>query len=290
VTAVSGRDTQDPATGTNTKGLWEPRCEEINSGIPVPTRLLDRSKDEQDAIQWGPVPPRCLTECGRPVDEERMPDPTPQSPEAEGPGPSWFAMSAEEVAGRLGVVPQEGLDSLEVAARLERYGPNVLEEERPKPAWRRFLEQYTSSMQIVLVLAAVVSLLIAEYRTFLLLVALTLFSAAVGYRQEAKAGASVTALNRMMKVVAKVRRDGGITRVEADQVVPGDIVILDAGDRVPADGRVIAAATLQVDEAVLTGESTAVEKTAGVIPTPDPPLGDRLNMATGGKSETPITS
>lgn len=83
----------------------------------------------------------------------------------------------------------------------------------------------------------------------------------------------------MMKVVAKVRRDGLITPVEAEEIVPGDIVILDAGDRVPADGRVIVAANLQVEEAALTGESMAVEKNSDVITITDPPLGDRVNMA-----------
>ncbi|MEN6519004.1 MAG: HAD-IC family P-type ATPase [Methanospirillum sp.] len=208
-----------------------------------------------------------------------MPDPTPQSPGSGSTEPSWYAMSVEEVAERLGVSPDRGLSSFETAARIERYGRNVLEEEKQKPAWLRFLEQYTSSMQIVLIVAAIVSLFIAEYRTFLLLVLLTIFSATIGYKQEAKAGASVAALNRMMNIVAKVRRDGGISRIEADAIVPGDIVIVDAGDRVPADGRVIAAANLQIDEAALTGESTAVEKTGEVIATPNPPLGDRLNMA-----------
>jgi len=208
-----------------------------------------------------------------------MPDTTAPSPGAGSTEPSWYAMSVEEVEERLGVSPERGLSSLETAARRERYGRNVLEEEKQKPAWLRFLEQYTSSMQIVLIVAAIVSLFIAEYRTFLLLVLLTIFSATIGYKQEAKAGASVAALNRMMKVVAKVRRDGGISRIEAEGIVPGDIVIVDAGDRVPADGRVIAAANLQIDESALTGESTAVEKTSEVIATPDPPLGDRLNMA-----------
>ena len=82
-----------------------------------------------------------------------------------------------------------------------------------------------------------------------------------------------------MKIVAKVRRDGSVTQVEADQIVPGDIVIVDAGDRVPADGRVIDAANLQIEESALTGESTAVEKNSDVITKHDPPLGDRLNMA-----------
>ncbi|MDD1711178.1 MAG: HAD-IC family P-type ATPase, partial [Methanoregulaceae archaeon] len=113
----------------------------------------------------------------------------------------------------------------------------------------------------------------------ILLLLLTIFNAALGFHQESKAAASVAALNKMMKIMAKVRRDGSITQVEADQIVPGDIVIVDAGDRVPADGRVIVAATLQIEESALTGESTAVEKNTDVITKQDLPLGDRVNMA-----------
>ena len=208
-----------------------------------------------------------------------MPDPSPQPSGAGGAEQPWYAWSVDDVAKRLDVSTEQGLSSAEAAARITRDGRNVLEEEKVKPAWRRFLEQYKSYMQIVLIIAAIVSLFIAEYRTFLLLVVLTIFIAVMGYKQEAKAAASVAALNRMMKIVAKVRRDGGIVQIEADQIVPGDVVIVDAGDRVPADGRVIAAANLQIEEAALTGESTAVEKNSDVIATPDPSLGDRVNMA-----------
>ena len=204
------------------------------------------------------------------------PSPPPAEPDA---GTAWYALSPEEVEQRLGVARDEGLSAAEAASRLDRYGKNGLEEEKRRPAWQRFLGQYREYMQIVLVLAAIVSFFIGEYRTFLLLIVLTLFIALMGYKQEEKAAASVAALNRMMRIVAKVRRDGGIGQVEADRIVPGDVVIVDAGDRVPADGRVLVAANLQIEEAALTGESTAVEKTADVIATPDPPLGDRVNMA-----------
>ena len=192
---------------------------------------------------------------------------------------TWHALNTHEVAERLEVSVENGLSSTEVVDRVKRYGLNVLEEEKEKPAWRKWLEQYKAYMQIVLVIAAIVSLFISEYRTFLLLLILTVFIANLGYRQEAKASRSVVALNKMMKVVAKVRRDGLVTQVEAAEIVPGDIVILDAGDRVPADGRVIVASNLQIEEAALTGESMAVEKTTEVIPEQDPPIGDRVNMA-----------
>lgn len=203
-----------------------------------------------------------------------MSDPSPSSKEEE-----WYALSKEEVAERLGVSPEQGLSSSKAADRLKEYGPNVLEEEKEKPAWRKWLEQYKAYMQIVLVIAAFVGLLIGEFRTFLLLIVLTVFIANLGYRQEAKASRSVAELNKMMKVVSKVRRDGQIIQIDANKIVPGDMVILDAGDRVPADGRVILAANLQIEEAALTGESMAVDKCIEVITKRDIPLGDRMNMA-----------
>jgi Ca2+-transporting ATPase len=134
-------------------------------------------------------------------------------------------------------------------------------------------------MQIVLVVAAVVSVLIGEWGTAIGLAVLTLFNAWLAYHQEGQAQAAAAALGAMMKAMAKVRRDGEVVEVPADELVPGDVVVVDAGDRVPADGRVILAATLQVEEGALTGESVAVEKSTGVIATPDVPLGDRTNMA-----------
>ena len=115
-------------------------------------------------------------------------------------------------------------------------------------------------MQIVLVVAALVSLLIEEYGTAIGLALLTLFNAWLGYHQEGKAEAAAASLGQMMKSMAKVRRDGEMAEIPAEQIVPGDIVVVDAGDRVPADGRVILAATLQIEEGALTGESVAVEK------------------------------
>jgi len=208
-----------------------------------------------------------------------MSDQSPPSPASGAGNAKWYELGSEEAARKLGTTLDKGLIAAEAATRLKSYGRNILEEEKEKPAWLRFLEQYTSYMQIVLVIAAIVSLFIREYRTFFLLLILTVFNAMLGYRQEAKAAASVAALNRMMKIVAKVRRDGEITQIEADQVVPGDIVIVDAGDRVPADGRVVAAATLQIEESALTGESAAVEKNTDPIETSEVTLGDQVNMA-----------
>ena len=134
-------------------------------------------------------------------------------------------------------------------------------------------------MQIVLVVAAIVSLLIGEWGTAVGLALLTLFNAWLGYHQEGKAHAAAAALGAMLEAVAKVRRDGSILEIPAAEIVPGDIVLVDAGDRVPADGRVIVAATLQVEEGALTGESVAVEKTTEPLGTTDVAIGDRTCMA-----------
>lgn len=116
-----------------------------------------------------------------------------------------YILSKEEAAKKMGVSPEEGLSSAEASNRLKSYGPNILEEEKEKPAWRKWLEQYKAYMQIVLVIAALVGLLIGEFRTFILLILLTVFLANLGYRQETKASKSVAELNKMMKVVSKVR-------------------------------------------------------------------------------------
>ncbi len=192
---------------------------------------------------------------------------------------TWYTLTPDEVASRLQVDPAKGLTAAEAQARLQKYGPNALAEAKAVPVWKQFLKHYTDYMQIVLVVAAVVSLLIAEYRTGVMLILLTLFNAWLGYHQEGKAEAAAAALGKMMKAVTKVRRDGDVVEVPADQVVPGDIVVVDAGDRVPADGRVIVAATLQIEEGALTGESVAAEKSVETIAGPDVGVGDRVDMA-----------
>ena len=183
------------------------------------------------------------------------------------------------MATELRVDPARGLSAAEAQQRLQQYGPNALAAAKPEPTWKRFFKHYRDYMQIVLVVAALVSLLIEEYGTAIGLALLTLFNAWLGYHQEGKAEEAAASLGQMMKSVAKVRRDGDIAEIPADEIVPGDIVVVDAGDRVPADGRVILAATLQIEEGALTGESVAVEKDTEAIDRPDVAIGDRLNMA-----------
>ncbi len=199
---------------------------------------------------------------------------------------SWYSLTPDRVATQLAVDPAAGLTSARAAELLEKSGPNALPEEKPKAGWRRFLDEYRTFMQAILVGAAVVSLLIAEWSTAALLFVLTVLNAVIGLREEGKAESAMNALKSMMKASARVRRDGAEASIPADQVVVSDIVLLTAGDQVPADGRIIEANSLQIDESALTGESTPAAKGAGTLDGADLGPGDQSDMAF---MNTPVT-
>ncbi|MYS80587.1 cation-translocating P-type ATPase [Embleya scabrispora] len=201
-------------------------------------------------------------------------------------GDGWYARAPEEVAAEFGVDPAAGLSAARAAEILTAQGPNSLPEEKRAPAWHRFLKQYRSYMQIVLVAAAIVSLLIQEWTTAILLIVLTLLNAVVGLRQEGKAESAMNALQSMMKATARVRRDGTEAEIPAERLVVGDIVLIAAGDQVAADGRIIEASALQVDESTLTGESVPATKDADTLRGLRPAPGDQTNMAF---MNTPVT-
>ncbi|WP_328740520.1 HAD-IC family P-type ATPase [Streptomyces erythrochromogenes] len=202
------------------------------------------------------------------------------------PGDAWYTRTPEEVVAAFGVDPAVGLSAARAAELLTAHGPNALPEEKPTPAWRRFLAQYRSYMQIVLLAAAVVSLLIREWTTAILLIVLTLLNAVVGLRQEGKAESAMNALQSMLKATARVRRDGTEAEIPAEQLVVGDVVLIAAGDQVGADGRIIEASALQIDESALTGESVPAAKDSGTLAGSLPAPGDRTNMAF---MNTPVT-
>ena len=161
---------------------------------------------------------------------------------------------------------QTGLTVAEAAKRLSKNGPNALPAEKPAPPWQRFLAEYTSYMQIILVGAAVVSLLIEQWTTAVVLVVITLFNALVGLRQAGKAESAMNALQSMMKTTARVRRDGAEAEIRPSRSSLGDVVLLAAGDEVPADGRIVSSSALQIDESALTGESVPAAKEAETRP------------------------
>ncbi|MHB1875720.1 MAG: cation-translocating P-type ATPase [Streptosporangiaceae bacterium] len=206
--------------------------------------------------------------------------------EHQAPDRHWFAVPPEQVPGEFGVDPASGLSADRAAELLAANGPNALPEEKTKPRWRRFIDEYRSYMQIILVAAAVVSLLIQQWSTAVLLLLLTVLNAAVGMRQEGKAESAMNALKSMMETTARVRRDGAETEVPAEQVVVGDVVLIAAGDQVPADGRIIAASSLQIDESALTGESLPSSKGAAAIDDGDVGPGQQSDMAF---MNTPVT-
>ena len=201
-------------------------------------------------------------------------------------GQNWYARTPEEVAAAVGVDPAVGLPAARAADLLAKNGPNALPEEKAKPGWLRFLGEYRSYMQIILVVAAVVSLVIKEWSTGVLLVLLTVLNAVVGMRQEGKAESAMNALRSMMKATARVRRDGSESVIPAEQVVVGDVVLITAGDEVPADGRIVDSSALQIDESALTGESTPAAKSADTLPGGELGPGDQLNMSF---MNTPVT-
>jgi len=209
--------------------------------------------------------------------------------------PAWHTMSAESVIKRLGVEPSTGLNTAEVNHRLLQYGKNEFIEGKKETALQAFLNEYRPLMQIVLTGAAAVSILIKDISTAGILVAVTLFNALLGLKQRSKAQQSLESLKQMLKAEAHPRRDGEVIATPAAELVPGDIVIIREGDRVPADGRLLIAATLEVEESALTGESTPVLKSIEVVEKPDVALGDRTDLVfmntnvTRGRAEFVVT-
>ncbi|WP_107771464.1 cation-translocating P-type ATPase [Nocardioides sediminis] len=207
------------------------------------------------------------------------------------------ATDVSGVARALGVVPEVGLSATEAASRLGSMGPNRLAEGSKESGLHAFLRQYQDFMQIVLLVAAAVNQVVTqETGTTVVLAGLTVFNAVIGLRQESKAEESVKALAQMMKTIARVRRDGQALEVDAEELVPGDVVLVEAGNLIPADGRIYLAATLEIEEAALTGESLPVGKSVDPVVGDDVPLGDRTCMAymntsvTRGRGELIVTA
>ncbi len=204
-----------------------------------------------------------------------------------------YTQSTQEVLQELGV-GEAGLTTQEAQARREKYGPNKLKE-APKPTLlQRFLNQLKDPMLIILMIAAGVSALTGmlsgenEWAEVIIIIAVVLLNAILGVIQESKAEAAIEALQSMTAATCKVIRDGKQIVLHSDELVPGDIVVLEAGDAVPADGRIIECASLKIEEAALTGESVPVNKLIDALYMQDSssevPLGDRKNMCYMGST------
>ena len=208
----------------------------------------------------------------------------------------WYQLSAEEATKKLGVDPARGLDDAEVTRRRSQYGPNRLAEPPKESGLQKFLRQYKDLMQIVLLAVAIISIVVLQdFATGIFIIGLTVLNAVLGLNQEGKAAESVAALRKMLIIKAKARRNGELVELPAEELVPGDIITFEAGDKVSADGRLLTAAALDIEEAGLTGESAPVTKDITPIAGDDVPLGDRLDMAymnstvTRGRGEMVVT-
>jgi magnesium-transporting ATPase (P-type) len=193
----------------------------------------------------------------------------------------WHASSAEAVLAQLGVDGGRGLDAGEAQARLERFGPNRLAPPAVRPAWKRLLLQFHNVLIYVMLVAAVVTALLGHWIDTGVLLAAVLVNALIGFIQEGKAEDALAAIRQMLSLRASVLRGGERLQVDADLLVPGDIVTLVSGDKVPADLRLIRAKGVRAEEAALTGESVAVGKDLAPVAA-DAQLGDRSCMLYSG--------
>ncbi|MFN8603130.1 MAG: cation-translocating P-type ATPase [Candidatus Binatia bacterium] len=194
----------------------------------------------------------------------------------------WHVRSAGEVCRALSVTPADGLSAGEVARRRARFGPNRLDEGRRRGPLRMLLDQFTDFMVLVLLASAVLAAILGEPQDSLAIAAILTLNAVLGFAQEYRAERAVRALQALGAPHARVWRDGGIAVVPGEDVVPGDVVLLDAGNAVPADVRIVEAAQLRIDESALTGESQPVEKRTDALVGGDLALGDRTNLAFKG--------
>ncbi|HSE93323.1 MAG TPA: cation-transporting P-type ATPase, partial [Methylomirabilota bacterium] len=191
---------------------------------------------------------------------------------------AWHALDVTRVAALLGTDIARGLTGTEARRRLARVGPNRVGEARPRPLWRLALEQFGSLVVLLLLGAAAVAVALGERAEGLAILAALVLNAAIGFGTEWRARVSLSRLRVLVVPAARVRRDARVTTVAAADVVPGDVVVLEAGAQVPADARLARSAGLRVDEAALTGESLPVEKDAAARLDPRAPLAEHPTM------------
>lgn len=213
-----------------------------------------------------------------------------------GQSEAWHAVEIAEAAQRLNVRPSMGLALPEAASRLASVGFNRLAGQPPRSPWLLFLSQFKSILILILIGAATLAALIGNVKDASVILAVVVINAIVGFYQEYRAERSLAALRKMLPLRTHVRRDGKKLDIDAEALVPGDVVLLEAGDRVPADGRLMVAVNLDIDESTLTGESQPANKQLTVLSARDLPLADRLNMAymntmvTRGRAEMIVTA
>ncbi|MFW6346288.1 MAG: cation-translocating P-type ATPase, partial [Halomonas sp.] len=190
---------------------------------------------------------------------------------------AWHALAEDASLERLASTP-DGLNAREARRRLDEHGPNQLQQGEARPAWKRLLEQFNNILMLVLIIAAIASLGLGHIVDAGAIVGVVVIIALIGFFQEGKAEQALESIRQMLSPQAQVMRDGKRETIPAEELVPGDIVLVESGDRVPADLRLLEARRFRTEEASLTGESTPVDKTTRAV-AEDADLGDRSSMA-----------
>jgi Ca2+-transporting ATPase len=191
---------------------------------------------------------------------------------------NWYELNKEEVLELLDSDPDSGLSLAEVQRRTQQYGANELIDRGQKSVWKILWEQLTGIMVIILIISAVISLILGEYKDAIAILVIVVLNAVLGFTQEYRAEQAMAALKKLAVPVVRVRRDGHVQEVTARALVPGDIVLLEAGNLVPADCRLLEAMNLRVQEAVLTGESEPLDKVTEALKQAEVPLAEQRNM------------
>lgn len=214
----------------------------------------------------------------------------------------WHTMNIRETENKLKTNENIGLNEKEVLKRQKEYGKNKLEDAKKKSIILKFLDQFKDFMIIILLIAAVVSAVISyventhEYMDSVIIIAIVVFNAIMGLIQESKAEKSLEALKKLSSPTSKVKRNGKILTIDSEEIVPGDVIILEAGNLVSADARLTKAFNLQVEESALTGETIPVQKNADIVLKNNIPIGDTINMVfattviTKGHGEAIVTN
>jgi magnesium-transporting ATPase (P-type) len=193
----------------------------------------------------------------------------------------WHALPADEIERQLNVDPAQGLDATEVAGRLHTYGPNRLPQGKKKGPLARFLAQFNNILIYVLLAAGFIKLMLSLWLDASIIFAVVILNALLGFLQEGRAEKALDSIRNMLSAEARVLRGGEVRLIAAEEVIPGDIVLLESGDKIPADTRLIEAKNLRTEEAALTGESVPAEKTVAPV-SAKATVGDRHNMAFSG--------
>ena len=208
----------------------------------------------------------------------------------------WHIKSVEETCKEFGTDEKKGLSPSEIDNLREKYGPNELKKKSGMTIPQMFLEQFKDFLVIILIIASIVSIAIGQITDSIVIIGIVIVNACLGVFQEYKAGKSLEALKKMSAPSAKVIRGGNLQTIPAEQLVPGDLVLLKSGDYIPADIRLTQGVNLKVDESALTGESVPVDKDASAILKADASLGDQVNcgfmstIVTYGRGQGIVTS